>query len=70
VTSVLTVYWLTNIAGLLLLHHSAHSLSHDKQRSRSFSRQVAIDVAISCGYTLLVAALAYFNILPVPEIPW
>jgi hypothetical protein len=55
-------YWLTNVAGFILLHKGAqHMLSKEiKKYSR---RDLARDVAISLLYTLIIVLLLKFGVL-------
>jgi hypothetical protein len=55
-------YWLTNVAGFVLMHKGArHALS--KEKTKYSRRDLFRDVGISLLYTLLIVALVKIGIL-------
>ena len=55
-------YWLTNIAGLLLMARgTAGVVSGDARRSRK--RQLVLSLAAATGYTLLILLLYWLGVL-------
>lgn len=55
-------YWLTNVAGLILLHKGAQQMLTDKKKKYS-TRDLLRDVGISLLYTVLIVALIKFGVL-------
>src|SRR5256714_64132 len=60
--SLIVGYWLTNIAGLILMHKGAQNLLTEKDRGYS-GRDLLRDVGISLLYTGLIVALIKFGVL-------
>lgn len=58
-------YWLTNVAGLILLHYGLANVLSARQRRLS-RRELLKDLAISILYTLFVVALARIGWLEFP----
>ena len=58
-------YWLTNIAGLVLMHHGLRGALHRQRRSYS-KKEIASYLLISLAYTLLVFALIEAGWMPSP----
>jgi len=61
--AVVVGYWLTNVAGLILMHKGVgRALSKGETRGYSW-RHFARDLAISVGYTLLIVILIKARVL-------
>ena len=60
--SLIIGYWLTNIAGLILMHKGAQKLLTDKDKPYS-RRDLLRDLGISLLYTALIVALVKFGVL-------
>src|SRR5437660_12343271 len=60
--SLIIGYWLTNIAGLMLMHKGAQKLLSEKDRGYS-RRALLRDLGISLLYTALIVALIKFGVL-------
>jgi hypothetical protein len=60
--SLIIGYWLTNIAGLILMHKGAQKLLTDKDKPYS-RRDLFRDLGISLLYTALIVALVKFGVL-------
>ena len=60
--SLVIGYWLTNVAGFVLMHKGAQKLLSERERRYSW-RNLARDVAISLLYTALIVALVEFGVL-------
>lgn len=58
----IAAYWLTNVAGLVLLHRGAAGVVRPEHRP-SLRR----DLLISVLYTLLITLLVVSGVLPTPE---
>jgi hypothetical protein len=60
--SLILGYWLTNIAGMILMHKGAQKMLTEKDKKYS-RRDLLRDLGISILYTLLIVALVKFGIL-------
>jgi hypothetical protein len=60
--SLVIGYWLTNVAGFILMHKGAQKLLSEKEGRYSW-RNLARDVGISLLYTALIVALVEFGVL-------
>src|SRR3954463_6246551 len=60
--SLIIGYWLTNIAGLILMHKGTQKLLTEKDRPYS-RRDLLRDLGISLLYTALIVALIKFGVL-------
>ena len=60
-------YWLTNVAGLFMLHRGGSELLA-KPGSPSRRKRIWVDLAIGTGYTALIAMLAFTGILKPPAL--
>ena len=57
-------YWLTNLAGLVLLHKGAQMMAALGERPPRYSRrELTKDLLISLGYTLVMVALIKLKII-------
>ncbi len=63
--SLVVGYWLTNVVGLVLMHHGAREMLVEKPGSFS-RRELAKDVIVSLIYTLVIVILLKLGILA----PW
>lgn len=67
-TAAVIGYWLTNVAGFLLMHKGA-VLVVSRDTPPPFSwRAVCVDVAISLGYTLLIVVLVQAKWVQAPQL--
>jgi hypothetical protein len=59
-------YWITNIAGLIMMHKGAGRIM--KKRTEPYSKkELLIDLALSIGYTILIIALVQMDVIgPAP----
>jgi hypothetical protein len=55
-------YWLTNVAGFILLHKGAEQMLSNKNKKYS-RRDLLRDIAVSLLYTLIIVALLKFGVL-------
>src|SRR5436305_14185398 len=60
--SVIVGYWLTNIAGMILMHKGAQKMLAEKNKGYS-RRDLIRDLGISLLYTFLIVALVKFVVL-------
>lgn len=61
-------YWLTNIAGLVLLHKGiAIAVRKEDKKGAGYGwKQLLKDLGLSIGYTMLIVVLIWLNILRLP----
>jgi hypothetical protein len=59
-------YWLSNVLGILMMQFGAMDLLVNEEK-RNITRDLLLGLGGSTLYTLLVAALAYFHVLTVPD---
>jgi hypothetical protein len=64
--SLIIGYWLTNVAGFVLMHKGAQRMLSPEDR-RGYRRELAQDVAISLAYTALIVALIKLGVLKAIE---
>ncbi len=60
--SLVIGYWLTNVAGFVLMHKGAQQLL-SKEEKRYSRRELIKDIVISLLYTLLIIALIKLGVL-------
>jgi len=62
-------YWITNIAGLVLMHKGIRKIAEKEEIKRSYTkRDLLKDIALSLGYTVIIVILVKLNILrPIEE---
>ncbi|KAB1187729.1 MULTISPECIES: hypothetical protein [Haloferax] len=63
---VIAGYWLTNVAGFVLLHKGAIDVVSGEPEPYT-TRRFVKDFLISVGYTVIVIALVWFGILTIPD---
>ncbi len=62
--SMIIFYWLTNIAGMLLMHYGVKKVV--SKNSKLSKKELIINILISIGYTLIIVILIKLNILKLP----
>jgi hypothetical protein len=60
--SLILGYWLTNVAGFILLHKGAEQMFSNKNKKYS-RRDLLRDILVSLLYTLIIVALVKFGVL-------
>jgi hypothetical protein len=55
-------YWLTNVAGFMLMHKGAQKMLTEQEKKYSW-RSLARDLSVSLLYTALIVGLVKFGIL-------
>lgn len=61
--SMIVGYWLTNIAGLIMMHYGAVNVATERHMTK---KELALNVAFSLAYTLVMAYLIHIGILKFP----
>ncbi len=57
-------YWITNIAGFVLLHKGVEMIARKEGKKNPYSRREFLkDIALSLGYTALIILLVKLNII-------
>lgn len=59
-------YWLSNVLGILMMQVGAIDMVAGEKK-RDVKRELLLGLGGSTLYTLIVAALAYFHVLKVPD---
>jgi len=59
-------YWLSNLVGLLMLHHGISMTVAPDERA-SLKSNIMTDVLLSIVYSAALALLVYFGIIRLPE---
>lgn len=65
--SLVFFYWMTNLAGLLLLHKGITIVVKEQEDIGQLRRRVMLDVVLSFIYSAILALLVYSGILKHPE---
>mgnify|MGYP001810130825 FL=1 len=63
-------YWLSNVAGIVLMQSSALEVFQPQADQRNPKRELLIGLATSTGYTTLVFLLVHFGVIhtPIPDL--
>ncbi|HEY9901930.1 MAG TPA: hypothetical protein V6D43_05790 [Candidatus Sericytochromatia bacterium] len=61
-------YWLSNIAGILLMQVGAVDVFQEQPKERNLKKELLTGLVSSTVYSLVILALVQFNILPTPEL--
>jgi len=59
-------YWLSNIAGILLMQVGAVDVFQDQPKERNLKKEILMGLVSSTVYSLVILALVQFNILQTP----
>lgn len=59
-------YWLSNIAGILMMQFGAVDVFIDKPKERNLKKDLLFGFASSTVYTLVILALIQFKVLDTP----
>ena len=61
-------YWITNIAGLIMLHKGlTPGVADGMRKTQGYRKKIAADIAISAVYTGVIILLLHFRLL---KLPW
>jgi hypothetical protein len=60
-------YWLSNIAGILLMQAGVLDVFQGQAKERNFKKELLTGIATSTAYTLVILALVQFKILDTPS---
>jgi hypothetical protein len=61
-------YWLTNIAGLIMLHRGLTPLmAADPRPAKWYRNRIVTDLIVSVVYTGVISLLLYFGFLRLPQ---
>ena len=58
-------YWITNIIGLILMHHEVVNLV-SKEKKKYTRKELVKDLAVSLIYTIVIIILAFLGLLKFP----
>ncbi|MEG4961159.1 MULTISPECIES: hypothetical protein [unclassified Microcoleus] len=60
-------YWLSNIAGILLMQFGAVDVFADKPKEKNLKKELLTGLVSSTVFTIVVVALIHFNVLDTPD---
>ncbi|MEG5039365.1 MULTISPECIES: hypothetical protein [unclassified Microcoleus] len=60
-------YWLSNIAGILLMQLGTLDFFTDKPKEKNFKKELLTGLVSSTAFTLVIVALIHFNVLDTPD---
>lgn len=60
-------YWLSNIAGILLMQFGAVDVCADKPKEKNLKKELLTGLVSSTAFTIVVVALIHFNVLDTPD---
>jgi hypothetical protein len=60
-------YWLSNIAGILLMQVGAVDVFQEQPKQRNLKKELLMGLVSSTVYSLVILALVQFNILQTPD---
>jgi len=61
-------YWLSNIAGILLMQFGAVDVFTDKPKENNLKKELLTGLVSSTAFTLVIVALIHFNVLDTPDL--
>jgi hypothetical protein len=61
-------YWLSNIAGILLMQVGAVDVFQEQPKERNLKKELLTGLVSSTVYSLVILALVQFNVLPTPDL--
>lgn len=66
VAGTIVGYWISNVLGIVMMQVGAMELLV-AQEQRNFKRDLVVGLGGSTAYTVVIAALAYFHVLRLPD---
>ena len=60
-------YWLSNIAGILLMQLGTLDVFTDKPKEKNIKKELLTGLVSSTAFTLVIVALIHFNVLDTPD---
>jgi hypothetical protein len=61
-------YWLSNIAGMLLMQFGAVDVLTNKPKENNLKKELLTGLASSTAFTVAIVALVYFKVIDIPEL--
>ncbi|MEG4489793.1 hypothetical protein [Microcoleus sp. D3_18_C4] len=61
-------YWLSNIAGILLMQLGTLDVLTDKPKEKNFKKELLTGLVSSTVFTVVIVALIHFNVLDTPDL--
>ena len=60
-------YWLSNIAGILLMQLGTLDVLADKPKEKNLKKELLTGLVSSTAFTVVIVALIHFNVLETPD---
>ncbi|MCZ0904582.1 hypothetical protein ON021_32265, partial [Microcoleus sp. HI-ES] len=60
-------YWLSNIAGILLMQLGTLDVFTDKPKEKNLKKELLTGLVSSTAFTVVIVALIHFNVLDTPD---
>lgn len=60
-------YWLSNIAGILLMQLGTLDVLADKPKEKNLKKELLTGLVSSTAFTVVIVALIHFNVLDTPD---
>ncbi|MEG4068795.1 hypothetical protein QUA42_15955 [Microcoleus sp. Pol11C2] len=60
-------YWLSNIAGILLMQLGTLDVFTDKPKEKNLKKELLTGLVSSTAFTVVIVALIHFNVLETPD---
>ena len=60
-------YWLSNIAGILLMQLGTLDVFADKPKEKNLKKELLTGLVSSTAFTVVIVALIHFNVLDTPD---
>lgn len=61
-------YWLSNIAGILLMQLGSVEVFTDKPKEKNLKKELFTGLVSSTAFTIVIVALIHFNVLDTPDL--
>lgn len=64
---IIVGYWLSNIAGILLMQLGTLDVFTDKPKEKNLKKELLTGLVSSTAFTVVIVALIHFNVLDTPD---
>jgi hypothetical protein len=66
IPAFIMIYWLTNIAGLMMMHKGIRRIAGKAEKEKYSARDLTRDIGVSLLYTFLILILVYAGLIRPP----